>query len=964
MYIPASFKPRIITMLIAALIPLTAGAATFTITSDYADNQLRDNGSIPWAGNGSIRVGGDSGTTDSCGMFPFALPEIPEGEFILSVNFRFYMSGVGNSPGPVDAYVLPYSSTTSWTVDDFYQGAYDGDPNATALQDDILVVESPAGHYLFNDIAAEALKQHIIDQYDAGAVAGDFVTLRLSPSRTNETNYYFYNVSTSNNETVENRPTLTIETFDGNYPPEVGLVPLQSVNVGSSIDFTVSATDANQDDELSFSSVDLPDFAELVDNEDGTATITLTPQSGDAGLYSFTVTADDGAKQGSGSVSVVVIDPNVSIGVPSFGSVDPISISQGENANVNLTVTDSDDTTTTITAVNLPDFATFQDNGDMTASVTIETWYDDPHGDYTIYVIAEDDDGNTGVIEISLHLEEVVFAPGYYCDPVNGDISNDGSPQRPWPSLQQVMAVNKVFEPGDTIYLRDGYHGEPTINGSNSDYVYIKPAEGQSPTLAKLNFGANAKYWHVSDLSISRSHAPSYSRSSMVGINGTYNVVSNCQIFSVPDISAWEASDWTSLASNGVGMNGQYNTLEDCTVMNTSFAVQTGTSSSFLTIRNNHIQNFSGDGIRALGNDQLVEYNYIADNYNVDDNHDDGVQGWSVSATGGSGTGVTSRITLRGNFIIETTDPDRPLQGPLQGIGCFDGMFEEWVVENNMIIVNQWHGIALYGAINCRIVNNTVLDQDMDRSPGPTWITIEPHKNWSGTSNPTQKAYYYGTGNVVSNNLTTRINAPVFGRLVVNPDNETVENNIQLKASDFADYFVDYPNDLRLKPGSPAIDAGVTANAPSIDIYLDDRPKGLGIDVGAHEFEPELWASFEVVAGSWINTVNFMGWINIAHEPWIWQTPSNSWFHFNEQAVSEQGAWVYSAAMVPGSASSGNVWAGYSVNSNGWVESPIGAIYVNNGNWVYVNALRSWCFLPESLISASGSWIYAANSNR
>ena len=37
-------------------------------------------------------------------------------------------------------------------------------------------------------------------------------------------------------------------------------------------------------------------------------------------------------------------------------------------------------------------------------------------------------------------------------------------------------------------------------------------------------------------------------------------------------------------------------------------------------------------------------------------------------------------------------------------------MFVDWVIENNVVIVDHWHGITLGGARNCRIVNNTVID--------------------------------------------------------------------------------------------------------------------------------------------------------------------------------------------------------------------------------------------------------------
>jgi hypothetical protein len=231
-------------------------------------------------------------------------------------------------------------------------------------------------------------------------------------------------------------------------------------------------------------------------------------------------------------------------------------------------------------------------------------------------------------------------------------------------------------------------------------------------------------------------------------------------------------------------------------------------------IEGNVVENFSGDGMRGLGNYNRFEYNTVMNCYDVDDNHDDGFQSYSRGPSG-VGTGTVYGIELRGNTIINYLDPDQPLRGTLQGIGCFDGMFEDWVVENNVIITDHWHGITLLGATNCRIINNTVVDRN-SASPGPPWISIEKDKD--GT---------LSTGNSIRNNLTTSMNND--GGIGVVEYNITVGN--------YDTYFVDYANlDLRLKEGCPAIDAGTGTDAPSIDIDGNIRPQGGGWDVGAYEF--------------------------------------------------------------------------------------------------------------------------------
>ena len=115
----------------------------------------------------------------------------------------------------------------------------------------------------------------------------------------------------------------------------------------------------------------------------------------------------------------------------------------------------------------------------------------------------------------------------------------------------------------------------------------------------------------------------------------------------------------------------------------------------------------------------MFQYNVVKNCYDVNANHDDGFQSWSRGPQG-VGTGEVVGMVLRGNTIINYEDLDQPHRGTLQGIGCFDGMFVDWIVENNVIITDHWHGITLSGATDSRVVNNTVVDLN-ETSPGPPW---------------------------------------------------------------------------------------------------------------------------------------------------------------------------------------------------------------------------------------------------
>ncbi len=97
-----------------------------------------------------------------------------------------------------------------------------------------------------------------------------------------------------------------------NTAPVLNAIGYQSLTEGDNLIVSISATDVDGDT-LSFSASGLPSFAGFVDNNDGTATLTITPAVGDASLSSMTITvSDDGVPILSDSetldIDVAVLD--------------------------------------------------------------------------------------------------------------------------------------------------------------------------------------------------------------------------------------------------------------------------------------------------------------------------------------------------------------------------------------------------------------------------------------------------------------------------------------------------------------------------------------------------------------------------------------------------------------------------------------------------------------------------------
>jgi Right handed beta helix region len=437
-----------------------------------------------------------------------------------------------------------------------------------------------------------------------------------------------------------------------------------------------------------------------------------------------------------------------------------------------------------------------------------------------------------------------VLATEFWVDPVHGSPAGDGSQANPWRTLQEVVEAGLIetrdweshpYEPGlgfvavnpgapvkagDTIRLESGYHGELVLRGAyNAAPITLVAAPGAAPTLSRVEL-TGTQNWILRGVGISPSFAtPPLSPATIVEIrsDGWWgpswdDVVADSAIFTVDDASGWTADDWVDAASSAVYVSGDRIEIRNNRIRNVRFGISVDGADA--RIADNLIDGFSADGMRGLGDGDVFEYNRVQNCYvgdPPDGNHDDGFQSWSVGP-GGVGTGEVVGVVLRGNVFIDDLDPGNPLNTTMQGIGCFDGMFRNWVVEDNVVVTDHWHGISFYGMLDSRIVNNTVLDLN-DTSPGPPWIMVTDS---NGT--PSDNV-------VVRNNLAT--DYQISGVDVVADHNLVIQ--------DPASLFVAPPFDVHLKAGSAAIDAGAAALAPGRDADRIPRPKGDGIDLGAYE---------------------------------------------------------------------------------------------------------------------------------
>ncbi|MCH6255009.1 Ig-like domain-containing protein [Puniceicoccaceae bacterium K14] len=440
-----------------------------------------------------------------------------------------------------------------------------------------------------------------------------------------------------------------------------------------------------------------------------------------------------------------------------------------------------------------------------------------PNVGYSFAVSAYDAAGNESSMSEEIEVTTASGSDGnvYYVDPVTGSMGGQGTASEPWSTLAEVFAAGKVFESGDTLYLRTGDHGFPVISGSNTRRVTIMAEPGHRPVLNRIDFNG-ASGWALKGVDIHTSVLPPWTavlehpvypqwgNSLVLVANGSSNILfQDCDIYSIDDSSAWTADNWNYEAWNGfyIRQGSHYITIEDCQVRNVNFGIHMTDDTHNLTLRGNTVQRFCGDGLRARGKDLLIENNYIADAYQTNGNHSDLLQGFA-----------SQNVILRGNTFMNASEVGNPFLANSQGIACFGGWYDNWVIENNIVAVTHWHGITLYGARDSRIINNTVVLNPNGIGNGTPWISVEP---LSGQAS---------SGNYSHNNLTVEINGS---------SGTVLSNNIE--TTDYAAHFVDHANyDFRLLSTSSAVDAGTIDYAPTYDFEGD--PRDGSPDVGADEF--------------------------------------------------------------------------------------------------------------------------------
>lgn len=459
-------------------------------------------------------------------------------------------------------------------------------------------------------------------------------------------------------------------------------------------------------------------------------------------------------------------------------------------------------------------------------------------------------------IFLLLLLNHSAVAKVYYLDPVNGSSAGNGSLANPFGSLESVLSDGLIesqiwtvpysatselvpqnagapIKSGDTLRLLDGYHGAITIRGYvNTNYITVEAVNPYKATLRHIHTLAASK-WIFKNLAISPSFdvnydplAPRPSHPHLTsllqnivylqahgwqGPSSDIKVLDN-KIFSIEDSDGWGIDDWAQRASTGIfDRMDTKSEISGNTITNVKYGIMVTTDDAL--VKNNHISHFTYDAIMGNGDDGVYEYNFIANGINAHNR-----SGSGFTCFPGAQNSTIDNLVIRGNqFHYDKNHPYTSLKNNFRGILCsaYVGALNNFVVDNNLVNVENTYGILLSGANSAMVTNNTVVDGDLATSIAP-YTRVKMH-HLDGVVGVNV--------NTVQNNIST----------IVNDVNTEYYQNINPAVQSYNSLFVDSDaGDFQLKSDSPAINAGSASLFPVIDILKKYRSNHA--DVGSYEF--------------------------------------------------------------------------------------------------------------------------------
>lgn len=387
-----------------------------------------------------------------------------------------------------------------------------------------------------------------------------------------------------------------------------------------------------------------------------------------------------------------------------------------------------------------------------------------------------------------------------------------------WKNFDTLMNSGKVTG-GDRIFLLSGYHGQLLVRDQKyTSKVVIAPAAGavaHADNILVMNSTnvqiQGLKVWPRSSNAGTSALVRSYSSTS----NIAFTDLDVRSTSTAGNYASWSKTDWNNYLRTAFQVDGSGATVARNRVTGVFNGIIMLGKKALL--EENIIDGFSGDGMRALGDDSIVRRNKVQNCHQINASHTDAFQAWTNGPTGKVGTGTLRNLTIEDNKIFEFVGTRSPIACKLQGISLFAGVYDNFLIRNNVISTTAYHGITMAGGQNSQIVNNTVMHAFGTAGVYP-WIRLSTNRDGRPSQNTT-----------VANNVTTSMKATTDPSKSIAVTNNVVVTNASNEFTSLNQ------QNFTLRATAKAVDAGTASLAPKDDIVGSARPKGKAPDAGAYE---------------------------------------------------------------------------------------------------------------------------------
>ncbi|WP_462179029.1 tandem-95 repeat protein [Pseudoalteromonas gelatinilytica] len=290
----------------------------------------------------------------------------------------------------------------------------------------------------------------------------DNVTRTLTGIPTNDdVGTYSITVVVNDTSSEEAKQLFTLTVTNVNDAPVISSTPITTANEDSIYSYTVSATDVDKGDTLTYSAKTLPNWLSI---DAATGLVSGTPSNDDVGMHTVSLTVTDSAKETDSQLFSITVE-NVN-DAPEFTSTPITTATEDELYSYTASATDDDaGDTLSYTALDMPSWLTFDD----TTLTLSGTPTNDDVGTYNITLVVIDKSKEETKQEFILNVVNVNDVPDVHDDTAIVDEDNSVAIN----ILANDSDVDNDLNPASVRVVTAPILGKTSLNTANGVITYI-----------------------------------------------------------------------------------------------------------------------------------------------------------------------------------------------------------------------------------------------------------------------------------------------------------------------------------------------------------------------------------------------------------------------------------------------------------------------------------------------------------